>query len=246
MPRLRNESHKTSLQPVLPTDLPQRRYVNPYLSRLNEFPERLFTFSNETADRSRIEALRRSASELICELGCGSGAFLLEIARRRPRAMLFGFELRFKRSVRTIEKALRDKLENVYLLHTDARNVLEIFGPQSISAVYLNFPDPWAKRREQKHRLLSADFIGVIAQLLKPGGTFSFKTDHEEYFESALRVIESSMAFEGLLKTRDLYQSAYLTENIQTEFERLFISQKLPIYYLHCQLSSGPLKLDKR
>jgi tRNA (guanine-N7-)-methyltransferase len=213
-----------------------RPWMNPYQRILGNFPGRLFTLSDSQCD---IEAIRNIINQhqfAICEFGSGSGKHAIGLAKENPEAAVIGFELRFKRSVRTIQKADKEDLRNVYVLRTKAEQFPEIFPKKSLDAVYVNFPDPWAKKRQRKHRLLSENFFNTLAEFMKDHGVFYFKTDHQEYFESVLEILKDNKAFELDAHTHDLYQSEHLPGNIDTEFENLFYHQGLPIHYLRAKL----------
>lgn len=182
-------------------------------------------------NHSLIRSICDCSNEIYCEIGSGSGEHLLELGRRNPKAAFFGFELRFKRAVRTIEKAKRDSVENVYVLRMDARKLDEIFSNIKLSAVYVNFPDPWPKTKQRRHRILNTAFMHTCLDRLKTGGFLSVKTDHEEYFKSFLDLAKSFHNFSILEETFDIYGSEFIANNISTEFEKLFVHQEKPIYY---------------
>jgi tRNA (guanine-N7-)-methyltransferase len=80
--------------------------------------------------------------------------------------------------------------------------------------------------------MLNPDRLAAMSQLLKPGGSLRYKTDHENYFSDVVRSLETSPEWALNAVSRDLYASPFIEGNIQTEFEQLFLSQKLPIYFL--------------
>jgi tRNA (guanine-N7-)-methyltransferase len=173
----------------------------------------------------------RLGSGGVCEIGSGSGAHLLTLAQRAPHLPHFGFEIRYKRAVRTVEKAAELGLTNVFLLRTDARALSEIFPARSLHALYVNYPDPWEKRKRRKNRILAHPLLDTAHQVLKEGGFLSVKTDHEEYFCSFLECVAEHGVFHPAKLTFDLDTSPYRAESIETEFERLFRSQHLPLHF---------------
>ena len=220
-------------------DADKRDVINPYRRAVLAFPGRVFCFASpgdEQAPRgNETELAARCVADKprrLLELGSGSGNHLIELARRHPEANCFGFELRYKRSVRTIQKAEQAGVHNLFVFRTDGLFAERYFAPGSVSALYVNFPDPWAKQKQLKHRLLGPELLTTAARLLIPNGTFSVKTDHREYFAGFLAAIHASQFFHVAEQSQDLAQSPYMGENIMTEFEALFRSQGLPIYYL--------------
>ena len=171
-------------------------------------------------------------NEICVELGCGSGEHLVEQARRNPNNFYIGFELRFKRVYRTAEKAEEKCLDNLVVVQGDAKLLTKIFDPSSLGAVFVNFPDPWAKRRWRKHRLLSDSFLSEIFSVLKPLGYLSYKSDHPEYFTETLKMLQDMPQTAVEFVTSDLYASVRSDGNIPSEFEKLFRTQGLPIHSL--------------
>ncbi len=213
-----------------------RSWENPYKKRCTEFPGRIFSFEQPEIDRKQLSQLIGSAGSIHCEVGSGSGRHLLGLAARHPEALIFGFEIRFKRSVRTIEKADAAGLRNVFVLRHRAEFLAEFFPERSVDGIYVNFPDPWSKSRWHKHRILGEEFLAIAASLLKTDGFLAVKTDHREYFESYRKILETQPKYRITEVSNDLMNSEFVENNLPTEFERLFVSQGLPIYYVKAML----------
>lgn len=206
--------------------------VNPYRFRVHSYPGRIFTFENAEVDQEALVNLCTNAGKLICEIGSGAGNHLVEVAKRNPGTCCVGFEYRFKRAVRTLEKAEKKGVSNVYVVRGDWHDYSGLLPPASIDGMYINFPDPWEKRRQQKHRLLSLDLLEKLGGLLRKGGFVSIKTDHESYFQDFLKLLETNKTFSLVESTTNLANSEFAATSIATEFEQLFLAQKLPIFYL--------------
>lgn len=213
----------------------QTARVNPYVAKIRNFPGRIFLFEDGPSDVAAVRECMKGVAVRYCEIGSGSGGHLVAAALREPEALFFGFERRYKRAVRTIEKADAAGTANVRVLHEDGARFLEIFGEASLDGIWVNFPDPWSKPRQRKHRVMTETFFAEAAKALRRGGFVSFKSDHQEYFAAVSKLAEASAEFEVTAISSDLYSSEYLTGNIQTEFERLFVDQGLPIGYLRAQ-----------
>jgi tRNA (guanine-N7-)-methyltransferase len=184
----------------------------------------------EPAENSRkeIQATIANFPECYVELGSGSGMHLIRLAARAPQALCVGLEIRFKRAFKTGEKAEGHELSNIRVLRTDARQIGHLFSPGQVGAFFINYPDPWDKRRWRKNRLITAELIQKMWELLKPGGFLRYKTDHHEYFSSTCALLNPAM-WEVQRHTSDLLKSPYVDDNIPTEFEMLFKSQGKPL-----------------
>ncbi|MDR2337813.1 MAG: tRNA (guanosine(46)-N7)-methyltransferase TrmB [Deltaproteobacteria bacterium] len=206
--------------------------MNQYKQKILEFQDNIFSFKDVQVGQEVVSRVIKSFP-IICELCSGAGNHLIELAKHDKARLFIGFELRFKRVYRTIEKAKANNIANrVLVMNCPCELFNEFFPERSLDGVYINFPDPWAKTRQKKHRLLSQNFLAKLALRIKIGGFFSFKTDHMEYFESVLVLLNSIQDFKIIRETTDLYNSEYLAENIQTEFEAMFLRENSPICYV--------------
>ena len=113
---------------------------------------------------------------------------------------------------------------NVRFIPGDAKSLSELFGDSLFDSVYVNFCDPLPKKGHADRRLTSPGFLKEYIRILKPGGTFRFKTDNEGLFDYTLETI-AECGYTITFSTRDLHNSPYAAENLMTEYERNF-SQK--------------------
>ena len=125
------------------------------------------------------EVFGRSAP-LAIEIGFKRGQFLLDLARQRPGLNLLGIERRRRFCESLVQRLCRDAdaPKNVRLIWADAKRALgTVLVAESCSEIYINFPDPWWKRRHSKRRLVDSAFAAVLTRLLKPGGKIWIKSD---------------------------------------------------------------------
>lgn len=166
------------------------------------------------------------------EIGMGKGRFLTALAQQNPDINYIGIERYDSVLYRAIEKREEvSELPNLYYLCEDAQNLCEIFAPNEISRIYLNFSDPWPKDRHAKRRLTSKDFFSRYHNILAPTGEVMFKTDNRLLFDFSLeQVPEAGWTLRDV--TYDLHHSPYAAENIMTEYEEKFSSKGNPIFRL--------------
>ena len=208
--------------------------MNDYVRRIHTCPGVIFGGDDgvlSTSDQQFFQSKVRGGRAVYCEIGSGSGGHLLELAERQPDALFVAFELRFKRIVRTAEKAAARGISNILLLHVDATRIDAFFDPLSLHGIYVNFPDPWwDKRKWSKHRLLNPCYIQKLRGLLRNDGVFSFKSDHPQYFDLVLESAANYFRMERL--SRDLHRSEYAENAILTEFEKMFKFKGLPVHWV--------------
>ena len=117
------------------------------------------------------------------DLGCGDGAFLLEMARQFPERDFLGVERLLGRVRKVCKKLTRQHLSNGRVLRWESRYTVEWLLPEaSLARLHLLCPDPWPKVRHHRRRLVQVEFVEALRRALMPGGEFLFMTDHEEYF----------------------------------------------------------------
>ncbi len=217
------------------TDLSSRRWVNPYIPKLLERPDAILHETRDGFPEEGIAVLNEKIeqfSRLRLELGSGSGMHLLSLASEAPDVLHIGFELRFKRAFRTVEKGEREGLSNLHVVRGDARKVEALIPKGAVEEIYIHFPDPWGKKKWRENRLVTEEYLRTLKDLLQEGGRLSFRTDHREYFTLVSDLIERDPAFKTTLFTENLGSSELDQEAFRSEFELLFRSQNKPIYWI--------------
>ena len=128
------------------------------------------------------------------EIGMGRAHFLFERALTVPDHQIVGIEYKARWVTQAIKKAKREQIYNVTPIHGNAWEIVhELFAPESLSLIILNFPDPWWKRRHHKRRILNDNFLELLVSLLKPGGQFFFQTDVKELYDLYCELLESKL-----------------------------------------------------
>ena len=138
-------------------------------------------------DENEILSLVKSSkfNKIFIEIGFGSGRHLLHQARSNQDALLIGIEI-YKPAIEQVAKlAIREGLQNIALIATDARVLLSLLPAGCLQRVFLHFPVPWDDAPHR--RVISDEFASQIARTLRCGGRFELRTDSEEYFLYAMQ-----------------------------------------------------------
>lgn len=172
-----------------------------------------------------LTAIFPRVAPLEIDLGCGDGTFLVGRAAQFPGRNFLGIERLVGRVRAASGKAARAKLPNVRVLLIESAYAMQyLFPPNSIAAVHLLFPDPWPKKRHQRRRIVTCDFLGAVHRALAPDGLFRIATDQQDYFE-AIRELVPATEFQHDPGTEE--------ETLPlTKFEKRFVAEGLPIYWL--------------
>lgn len=161
------------------------------------------------------------------EIGMGKGNFIIENAKRYPEINFIGIEKFDSVLVRAIEKIELKPLPNLRFIRMDATEIEEIFDHE-IERIYLNFSDPWPKKRHANRRLSSPIFLKRYETLFKNQITIEMKTDNRHLFEYSIKTFnEQGFHIEEI--SLNLHEDEIET-NIETEYEQKFSSQGFPIY----------------
>lgn len=186
------------------------------------------------------------------EIGMGKGSFLLTMAERNPKVNYIGIERYSSVLLRAVEKyeecygggslyieaeetydfKIYEELSNIRFICMDAAEIENVFAMEEIEKIYLNFSDPWPKKRHARRRLTSREFFKRYDKILVKGGSVEFKTDNSELFRFSLEeVAEAGWSLTAY--TWDLHGDERMRQgNIMTEYEDKFSSMGNSIHKL--------------
>lgn len=170
------------------------------------------------------------------EVGTGKGQFLIEMARTHPDVNYIGIEMFSDVLVMALQKLLETPLPNLRFIRSDGREISQYFDSNEVDQIYLNFSDPWPKKRHAKRRLTHGTFLSQYEKVLSPKGKVAFKTDNQKLFEYSL----CSLSSYGMILdfvSLDLHHSDF-SENIMTEYEEKFSSKGHRIYRLEAHFDN--------
>ena len=165
---------------------------------------------------------------LCLEIGCGKGTFVCETAKRNPDKFFIAVEKVRDVMVMAMEKAKNAELENVVFSDIDAEKLCEVFEENELSEIYLNFSDPWPKKKHAKRRLTFRSFLNIYRHILCDDGVIFFKTDNRPLFDFSLEEMHDS-AYSLSDVTYDLHNSQWAKDNVVTEYEANFSAKGFSI-----------------
>ena len=190
---------------------------DPYFLDIQEHPDWQSQFGN--------------SQSIKLEIGFGMGDFLIEMAIREPQSNFVGIDFS-QNGIRKVLVRVNDlKLKNIRIVYGDVREKIPfLFKDGELDAVYINFPDPWPRKRHYKRRLIKPKLVNLIAKKLAPDGRVYLATDSEPY---ALEILEYFNAESALLnfskRSSFLEDRGYLPK---TKYEKSFIYAGDKIFYL--------------
>lgn len=171
---------------------------------------------------------------VMLEIGCGKGGFAFKIAAKYPEFNFIAVEKISNVIIEACEKADREKPKNLRFMNVAAENLLYYLGEHSISVIFLNFSCPYPKYTYRNRRLTYFRYLDIYKKLLIKGGEIRLKTDNRGFFEFSLQSLsENGFILKNI--TLDLH-AGDLTDNIETEYEKMFVAEGKPIYKLEAYL----------
>ena len=178
--------------------------------------------------KGKWNAKFKNNNPIYVEFGTGRGKFITTHAKSNPDINYIAMEIKEEVLLKAVEKAHEANLNNILFVWGNVNNILDYFEEKEISRVYVNFCDPWPKKRWAKRRLTHSSFLEKYDTILKDNGELHFKTDNRDLFEFSLNEIAAS---DWILKniSLDLAKNTEI-ENITTEYEDKFMSQGMQIY----------------
>lgn len=176
----------------------------------------------------------KNGNDIVLELACGRGEYTVGMARLFPGKNYIGVDLKGDRIWKGSGIALEEGLSNAAFLRVHILELLNYFEPGEVSDIWITFPDPRPKDRDEKRRITHPRFLEIYKGLIKKNGTVFFKTDNTPLFEYTLEMINSRDDIEDLVYTFDLYHSELKPEcfDIRTRYEQKFNEQGHDIKYM--------------
>lgn len=180
--------------------------------------------------KGKYKQLFNNNNPIMLEIGMGKGKFIIGNAIKNKKINYIGIERADSVLAKAIMKIEDNDVNNLKLIRCDAEELNDIFNKE-IDTIYLNFSDPWPKKRHEKRRLTSSQFLGIYSNIFKDKNKIILKTDNRMFFEYSI-VSLSKYGYVINNITFDLHNTD--EDNITTEYEEKFSKEGKPIYKLEC------------
>ena len=218
--------------------------TNPYADGHRHHGRPVLPASEAWTFRGRWHEEFGRAAPLHVEIGSGNGFFLAGLAARHPDWDVLGVEIRFKRVVLCARKIRAAGVTNARIARYHAAFLDDLFLDGTLSGLYVNHPDPWPKERHEKNRLISRWFLEDVARLLRPGGVFRLKSDHQPNIDRVASLLDRGPEGEPLPRlpleitgvSQDIVRDgAPWPDDIETNYQRKFRLRGLPVHALEAR-----------
>lgn len=170
------------------------------------------------------------------ELGMGRGDFIIDMAKRNPNTNFIGIEINDSQMVNAIKNLESLKLPNLKLINMDASNLVNIFGKE-IDTIYLTFSEPWPKKIDEKKRFTHESYLKIYDRIFKKDKHIILKTDNKGFFAYSLETL-SGYWYSFKRVSLDLHNDERPIETCLTNYEKQYIKEGRPIYYLDAEFKN--------
>lgn len=177
-----------------------------------------------------LPALFGPAESFCLEIGFGGGEHLVEQARRAPQTGFIGCEPYIEGMAKALTGIEEVGLTNVRLHMDDVRALMLHLPDNALDQVYVMFPDPWPKKRQQKRRLIRPDFLEDLARICKPGAAVRFATDVASYADEALLYFTQNGAFAWAAEAHKDWATPPDT-HVPTRYEAKQLGDCAPVWF---------------
>ena len=162
---------------------------------------------------------------VILDIGCGEGEFLIKLANLYPKKQFLGVEIKYGRIIKCLKKSNLNNIKNIKFAICDANLFVEkILLNETLNKVFINNPDPWPKDKHEKNRIIKVPFLNNLHKKLKRRGSLYIKTDSKKYFNYIIKNIKKTK-FEI-----DTSESKFDYSLESTKFQKLYEKDKKRIY----------------
>lgn len=166
-----------------------------------------------------LDQLKSIESTFALEIGSGKGKFLADMAELNPNLLIIGIERNVTCAGITCKKLVEKEVPNARLMLASADEILPSIKDNSIADIYLNFSDPWPKKRHFKRRLTYGTYLKQYYRILAKGGKLIIKTDNDDLFSFSQEALGQSQF--KLLEVLDDYDGKAHLDAL-TEYEISF------------------------
>ena len=166
------------------------------------------------------------------EIGSGLGGFLLELSKEHPERKYLGVEVNanaFALAIRSGAK-VKEEQKNFLFLNAPIERIFPLFEEGQLSNIYLNFSDPWPKKRQQRRRLTYPTRQTEYYRILKDDGTLYFRTDNEDLFKDSVAYFKEANLF--AIEIIEPFYSEKVDYLPPTEYETKFRAKGATIHLL--------------
>lgn len=179
----------------------------------------------------------KNGNPIVLELACGKGDYALALAKKYPDKNFIGIDSKGARIFTGSKTAQENNITNLMFARMRIENITNFFAEAEADEIWITFPDPFPKDKNEKRRLTARSFLQRYRQIAKPGAVVHFKTDDLPLFHFTKQSAED-FGLKILYYKENIYASPLDFEelDIKTYYEKSHLAEGRTINYLQFQL----------
>ncbi len=199
------------------------------MSRLRAIKNASDLIKNHPLILKQNKLIKKKKINFYLEIGCGKGQFIVKLAKNNHNNEYIGVDKSSTIIYKAIKKIEKQNLilNNLHFINCDVEKIFDIFKHRIFTKIFINFCDPWPKKRHEKRRLTSLSFLLLYKKILKKKGLVEFKTDNDLLYSFTLKILQKNK-FKIVYFTNDLYKNLnnkFNYDNVSTEYEEKFMKK---------------------
>ncbi|GIW62643.1 MAG: tRNA (guanine-N(7)-)-methyltransferase [Patescibacteria group bacterium] len=192
-------------------------------------------------DKNNLNLIKKkinSADEIYLELASGRGEYTVYLAEKNPNTLCIAVDFRSNRLVWGAKIAKEKHLFNALFLRERIQNLPELFKIKKASKIWIVFPDPFERKKQEKHRLTNIRFLHIYKKISQKDCQINIKTDNKHLYEYTVKVLKQTK-YKILNNTTDLLNDMQLQQLkdyeeliLPTKYQKLALKKNKQIYYI--------------
>ena len=169
-------------------------------------------------------------TQIVLEIGFGSGENLLKSAKMNPDVLYLGADPFLNTNAKCIKAILNYNIKNIMIWPDDIRKIIEFFPSNIFSEIKILFPDPWPKFKHKNRRLIQDNFLISLYNVLKINGIITLATDHFIMKSWILEIFQNNSGFQWTAETADDWRIKPI-HYVATKYEQKAINENRDPYW---------------
>jgi len=147
----------------------------------------------------------------------GSGQWIIEKAKKNPDINYIAVEIKFQRARNIWIRMHNEKINNLFVVMGDALTFTKYYlNDGTVSEIFINFPDPWPKKKHAKHRIVCDEFIQEMHRIMNKNKIITLVTDDISYRDQMIGVFQKNNDF------KPIYKKPYYIQNFENFGDSFF------------------------
>jgi len=163
-------------------------------------------------------------TQIVLEIGFGSGENLLKSAKMNPDVLYLGADPFLNTNAKCIKAILNYNIKNIMIWPDDIRKIIEFFPSNIFSEIKILFPDPWPKFKHKNRRLVQDNFLISLYNVLKTNGIITLATDHFIMKSWILEIFQNNSGFQWTAETANDWRIKPI-HYVATKYEQKAINE---------------------